>query len=257
MKKYTYAAGTFALALLLGGVPSAVFAEEGARGDGDAAVQVRVGEQEIEVSTVTAVRADDTDEASGVRGRVEVRMNDDDDAWEIDLEDDEDSAFSLDDLKQRIEKRKYELDDEEASTTPDSRRDAIKNANPVRLAVHSLLASKDLLGGIGQQVSEIAREMNDSVASTTAAEAKAESRGFLTRLFFGGDRVAADVIAKEVGENNERIADLEALLGEAGVAADVQVTLSAQIDALKDAQMRLEALAQREQKLWGLFSWRF
>lgn len=251
MKKYTYAAGTFALALLLGGVPSAAFAEEGERGDSDAAAQVRVEGQKVEVSAVTAVRVDETE------GRVEVRMNDDDDTWEIDLEDDEDSAFSLDDLKQKIETRKHELDDEEASTTPDSRRDAIKNANPVRLAVHSLLASKDLLGGIGQQVSVIAREMNDSVASTTAAEAKAESRGFLTRLFFGGDRTAADVIAKEVAENNQRIADLEALLGEVGVAADVQATLSAQIDALKDAQMRLEALAQREQKLWGLFSWRF
>ncbi|MFA5996587.1 MAG: hypothetical protein WC790_02610 [Candidatus Paceibacterota bacterium] len=251
MKKYTYAAGTFALALLLGGVPSAVFAEEGARGDGDAAVQVRAEGQSVEVSAVTAVRADEDE------GRAEVRMNDDDDTWEIDLEDDEDSAFSLDDLKQKIEKRKLELDDEEASTTPSSRRDAIKNANPVRLAVHSLLASKDLLGGIGQQVSVIAREMNDSVASTTAAEAKAQSRGFLTRLFFGGDRTAADVIAKEVAENNQRIADLEGLLGEVGVAADVQATLSAQIDALKDAQMRLEVLAQREQKLWGLFSWRF
>ncbi|MFA7309379.1 MAG: hypothetical protein WC050_00560, partial [Candidatus Paceibacterota bacterium] len=236
MKKYTYAVGTFALALLLGGMPSAAFAEEGVRGDGDTAVQVRVGEQEIEVSAVTAVRADDTDETSDVRGRIEVRMNDDDDTWEIDLEDDGDRALSLDDLKMRIETRKLELDDEEASTTPDSRRDAIKNANPVRLAVHSLLASKDLLGGIGQQVSVIAREMNDSVASTTAAEAKIQSRGLLSRLFFGGDRTSAEVIADVAEKNQQRIDTLTALLADANVSAEVTVVLEAQIAALKDAQ---------------------
>ena len=251
MKKYTYAAGTFALALLLGGVPSAVFAEEGARGDGDAAVQVRAEGQSVEVSAVTAVRADEDE------GRAEVRMNDDDDTWEIDLEDDEDSAFSLDDLKQKIEKRKLELDDEEASTTPSSRRDAIKNANPVRLAVHSLLASKDLLGGIGQQVSVIAREMNDSVASTTAAEAKAQSRGLLSRLFFGGDRTSAEVIAGVAEKNQQRIDTLTALLADANVSAEVTVVLEAQIAALKDAQARLKELADREKSAWGLFSWRF
>jgi hypothetical protein len=175
---------------------------------------------------------------------------------DLELEDDEDVAFSLDDLKQKIENRKHELEDEEASTTPKFK-EVMKNANEVRLAVHSLLASKELLGGIGFQVSEIAKEMNDSVATTTNVEAKIQSRGFLMRLLFGGDRVAAEVITEAVAQNQQRIDDLNKLLGEANVSAGIQVVLKAQIAAIQDAQARLQDLAQKEQKMWGFFSWRF
>ena len=159
-------------------------------------------------------------------------------------------------MKQKIELRKQELDDEEASSTPKTR-DIMKNANPVRLAVHSLLASKDLLGGIGPQVSEIAKRMNDSVATTTEVEAKVKSRGFLARIFFGGDSTSADIIAKEATQNQARIDSLTTLLNQANVSADVQATLKAQITALQTAQTRLKALAEREKKACGLFSWRF
>ena len=93
------------------------------------------------------------------------------DEFEFELEDDEGVASSFEDLKQKIEERKHELEDEGASTTPKFK-NAMKNANEVRLAVHALLASRDLLGGIGEQVSEIAKHMNDSVATTTSAERK-------------------------------------------------------------------------------------
>jgi len=253
MKKHMHEFGAFALALAMSGLPAIAFAEEGSSRGDDSSAQVRV-ELRAEDSLGTDSRSDSAE------GRVEVRLrgaDGDDDMWEFELEDaDEDSAVSFDDLKLKIESRKHELDDEEASSTSRTR-DIVKNANPVRLAVHSLLASKDLLGGIGAQISVIAREMNDSVASTTNAEAQAQSRGFLAHLFFGGDRVAADVIAKEVAANEVRIADLKKLLGEANVPADIQATLSAQITALETAQVRLAALAQREEKLWGLFSWRF
>jgi len=166
------------------------------------------------------------------------------------------SALSLEQLKQMMEVRKHELDDEEASTTPEDR-DIVKNANPMRLAVHTLLASKELLGGIGGQVSEIAKHMNDSIATTTDAEAQIQSRGFLMHLLFGGDSAAANVIKEQVAQNQQRIDDLTKLLGEANVPVDIQATLTAQITALKEAQARLEALAQKEQSKWGLFSWRF
>lgn len=165
-------------------------------------------------------------------------------------------AHSLRELQDGIEQRRHELDDEAASSTSDVR-DSLEHANAVRLAVHSLLASKDLLGGIGPKVSEIAREMNDSIATTTQAEIEIHSRGFFSRLFFGGDAAAADVIAQAVARNQQHIDDLNKLLADPTVSVDVQTTLKAQITALQDAQTRLQDLAQSEQKSWGVFSWRF
>lgn len=165
-------------------------------------------------------------------------------------------ALSFGQLQQSIQVRNQELEQELASSTGADKA-LIANANPVRLAVHALLASKDLVGGIGQQVSAIAQQVNDSVASTTSAEAQIQSRGFFTKLLFGGDTAAAQVITQQTAQNQQRITDLTKLLGQANISADVQTTLQAQITALQAAQTRLQALAQQEQSMWGLFSWRF
>lgn len=282
MKKYIYITGTFALALAMSGLPAAAFAEHnGGEERGDVNVQIGAQAQGLNVQTNISARVDGEEHSSGDQqkkeavqheGRVEATSSDDemdledmtdeqnfgDDADEIhfDLEDDEDVATSLHDLQQKIEVRKHELDQELASTSPDHQQ-IVENANQVRVAVHSLLASKELLGGIGSKVSEIAKDMNNSVATTTNAEAKIQSRGFLTRLFFGGDSAAADVIAQQVAQNQQRIDDLNKMLGEATVSADIQVTLRAQIAAIQEAQVRLQELAQKEQSQWGLLSWRF
>ncbi len=258
MKKYMYAAGMFAFALAMGGLPAAVLAESD-QGDNDGAraqlVQESAREQQkqrIEVS-----REQQKDLLEQEKDAIEALISSqDDDEFEFELEDDEDFAFSLDDLKQKIEDRRKELENEEASTTLKFK-NAMKNANEVRLAVHALLASKDLLGGIGQQVSEIAKQMNGSVATTTSAEAQIESRGFLTKLLFGGDKEAAKVIDKEVERNQESITKLTELLDQANLSTGIQTALKAQITALEEAQARFRALAEKEQSRWGLFSWRF
>lgn len=271
MNKYTYTVGAFTLALALGGLPVVALAESdgvevrvnaqvGAqtRGTGvSAGVTARVGESDSDDEQKRVEKQESRSGATSTDDQDDEGVNDDDqDEIEIELEDDEDIAFSLDDLKLKIKIRKQELEDEEASTTFKFKL-SMKNANEVRLAVHALLASKALIGGIGGQVSEIAKEMNHSVASTTNAEAKIQSRGFLLRLLFGGDSATADVITEAVAQNQQRIDDLTKLLGEANVSADIQIVLKAQIVALQDAQVRLLDLAQREQKMWGLFSWRF
>lgn len=167
------------------------------------------------------------------------------------------SARSLEHLKQMIQERRAMLDDEAASTTPEVRR-LFNGAKSMSVAVHALLASRDLLGGgIGAQVSDIARRVDDSAATTTNAEAKIHSRGFLTKILFGGDKTAAEIISQEVVQNQERIDALTVLLGQANVPTDIQAELTAQIAALQEAQERLESVAQGEKKAWGIFSWRF
>ena len=270
MKKYIAAAG--ALALALGGFPVALVHAE--RGSNDANVQV---------TAVTAVRAsddaadddaDDGDKTVSITARIDNDSDDDTDDSDATSTDvsatsgkqrseeekrlrearKEEVKFAFETLKERV---RLELeDDEEASTTPRFK-DVVKNANEVRLAVHTLLASKDLLGGIGEQVSEIAKRMNDSVATTTNAEAQIESRSFLAKIFFGGDKRAAEAISKEAKRNQESIAKLTELLNEANLSADIRVALEAQVTALKEAQTRFQTLAEREQRTWGIFSWRF
>lgn len=249
MKKYSHLAYAFALAVALGGLPAAASAERNGGSD-DAVAQRKVQgiswQEERAEATSSDAGSDDDEIKDEDRDEFEI---------EIGLEDDDVSAVSFDDLEQKMEERKLELEDEEASTTPKFR-EVVKNANEVRLAVHTLLASKELLGGIGPQVSEIAKQMNDSVATTTNIEAKVRSRGFLARLLFGGDRAAGEALAREVEKNQQRIGELTEFLGRANVPANIQAILEAQLDALKEAQARLQELADTEQNQWGLFSWR-
>jgi hypothetical protein len=165
-------------------------------------------------------------------------------------------ASSLEDLRKKREERRAELEDEGASTTPKFR-NAVKNANEVRLAVHTLLASEGLVGGIGPRISEIAKHMNDTVGSTTDAEAQIESRGLLKKIFFGGDKTAADAIQQAVETNKENIAELNELLKDTTISTEVAKDLTAQIEVLEKSQERLTALAEKEGKRWGFFSWRF
>ncbi|HQT83007.1 MAG TPA: hypothetical protein PLW99_02575 [Candidatus Paceibacterota bacterium] len=275
MNKYTHIAGALAVALALGVLPAAAFADTGEGsgggvqvqaqaqvqaqvGEGDAGIQQRqqeaVREQErqtLEASSSESIKgAEEMGEAQGEREMEREGVP-------FRLESTTTPAFSLAQLQQSIAVRKQELEQEVANATSSADKALVANANPVRLAVHALLASKDMVGGIGAQVSQIAQQMNDSVASTTVAEAQIQSRGFLTKLFFGGDSSAAQVINQAVAKNQAHIQTLTDLLSQANISADVKATLTAQITALQDAQTKLQALAQQQQSMWGLFSWRF
>ncbi len=259
MKKYLYTTGAVALAIAMSGAPALALAEN--QGSEQEVSQVRPVTAPVLAGSTTAQRpsivgsSEEENESANLEGAEHAKLPPRIRAL-FAAEGTTTPVFSLAALKQSIEQRKHELEQEEASSTPDEQK-LVKDTNPVRLAVHSLLASKDLLGGIGQQVSEIAKHMNDSVATTTAAEAQIQSRGFFARFLFGGDKNAATTIADQVAQNQKQIDNLTALLGQANISADVQATLTAQITALKDAQTRLQNLAQKEKKAWGLFSWRF
>lgn len=261
--------GTVALALALGAAPAVTLADD----DADVGVAVQLQGTAVGVTASTSVSGrGDRDSSERERGgRVStttVRENVDDvvEGPETELkeakglpfylESSTTAALSIEQLKRSIEIRKHELE-QEASSSSATDKEVVENANPVRLAVHTLLASKDLLGGIGSQVSVIARQMNDSIATTSSAEAKIVSRNFFTRLFFGGDAASGKAIEQAIAEDQKRIDELTKLLTQANLSADVQATINAQITAMKDAQARLQALATSEQKAWGLFSWRF
>lgn len=293
MKKYIYVIGSLALAFAMSGVPVAAIAhaESGSVSGGasvnitsdtqtggtdastSASVQMGAGERfsgdqhkaqahQTEATTSSELRGA-AQATSTERALEEVALHAAEQSREhsksplfLGLESTTTEAFSSAQFQQMIDMRKQELDQEESSTTPEYQ-NIVKNANQVRLAVDALLVSKPLLGGIGAQVSQIAQQVDASVATTTSAEAKIQARGFLARFLFGGDSASASVISEAVIQNQQRIDELTKLLAQTNVSADVQTTLRAQITALQDAQTRLQTLAQNEQKQWGLFSWRF
>lgn len=287
MYRHGYVVGASILALAMSALPAATFAENnGAGADAQAQAGIQLEGVDVAASGTAQVgegensQGDQASSSESAREQAQQQMEQNREAAKQAMEQNREAvknafelmkeglpfmldastsaAFSLEQLKQSIELRKQELDQEEenASTSPDVA-EAVKDANPVRLAVHALLASKPLLGGIGPQVSDIAQQMNDSLATTTTAELKIQSRGFLTRLFFGGDSASAEAISQAVAKNQERIQELTALMNQASTSADVKVTIEAQITALEAAQAHLQALADSEQKAWGLFSWRF
>ncbi len=281
MKK-AYLSSALAIAFALSGLPVAVAQAE--RGDADADVQIRVqaesGQSGADATTSVSGRAGQDNESTvdsrgnqdqrGREHRAETASSSDsqehdatlqendgeNDDLDLEMESTTTVAFSLGELKQMIEVRRHKLDQEEASTSPEHQ-DIVKDANQVRLAVHVLLASKELLGGIGGDVSQIAQEVGASVGTTTREEAQITSRGFWAKLFFGGDSSAADRIQQEVDRNQANIQKLIDLLNQAGLSADIGATLTAQVAAVQEQQVRLAALAQKERGRWGIFSWRF
>lgn len=165
---------------------------------------------------------------------------------------------NLEELRARIDAREHALADFAASSSSTDRA-VIDTGIRVSLAAHALIIARDLLGAsstVGAQVSQIATELNDSIASTTAAQAQIASRGFFTRLFFGGDAKAAAVLKDAASRNEDRIRAITDLLNEASASPEVKATLAARLQAAEDAQAQIASEAKAQANLWGLFSWR-
>ncbi|WP_054847856.1 hypothetical protein [Methanoculleus chikugoensis] len=129
--------------------------------------------------------------------------------------------------------------------------------NQVRLAVHALLGAENRSGGIGQNISAIAREVNNSVQKTFEAEEQIRARhGFIRSLFGGGDTEAARLIEEETQRNRERATELRCLIGNCTCDDATRTMLREQVRTIEQEQDRLRTIASEEMQVRGLFSWR-
>lgn len=161
-------------------------------------------------------------------------------------------ARNLSELRETVAQRQQEMN-RESQALKEQQQQVYQNQNRVRLAVHSLLAMEDLVGGIGPQVSEIAREFNNSVQATIRAEERIQSRNRIMRFFAGGDGEAAQGIEEQVVQNRERIRQLQQLTLQCECEEEVRALLQEQIQNMEQEQTRLQQLAQNEKKVKGLF----
>jgi hypothetical protein len=132
-------------------------------------------------------------------------------------------------------------------------RDRIKNENEVRIAVTTLLDVEDLSGGIGRNVSAIARDFNNSASSVRKIEDRIQSRSSFVRVFFGGDQEAARELANQTAQNDARIVELRQLINNASLNSEVRATIEDQVRIIQLEQERLQQLSTREQEDRGLF----
>ncbi len=148
---------------------------------------------------------------------------------------------------------------EDMTGKTDAEKKALQNQNPIRLAVHALLAMENRTGGIGRQISEIAKEFNNSIQSTINAEEKIEMRSSFKRFFAGGDAGAADELEQETVKNQARIQIMNQLKEQCTESTDcsqeAKMMLEEQIQTMQQEQTRLKALADKEKKSKGMFGW--
>jgi hypothetical protein len=130
-----------------------------------------------------------------------------------------------------------------------------KNANEVRLAIHTLLAMENITGGIGPQVSVIARDFNNSAQNTWQMEERIQNRDAISRFFFGGDQISAAELANLTAKNQNRIRQIEQLMNYEQMDAETRAMLEEQIQILQQENTRLGQIASTEQQNRGLLGW--
>ncbi|MCK8519058.1 hypothetical protein [Methanoculleus sp. 7T] len=131
-----------------------------------------------------------------------------------------------------------------------------RDQNRVRLAVHALLAAENRTGGIGRDVSAVAREFNNSVQKTLEAEEQIQARHGFMRFLFGGDEDAARLIAEEAQRNRERVMELRQSIENCTCDDETRTMLREQVRTIEQEQDRLSALADEELQHRGLFRWK-
>ncbi|WOF15798.1 hypothetical protein F1737_03365 [Methanoplanus sp. FWC-SCC4] len=154
-------------------------------------------------------------------------------------------------VKERIRLKQQEILMEHANLSV-KEQSKLKNQNQIRVAVHTLLMAEDIDGGIGSQISAIAKEYNNSVKNTYSAEERIQNRDALSYFFFGGDKDASGEILRNIEQNQQRIENLNQLISECDCDDELRLMLQEQITALEKEQNRLRLMAQDELNNKGL-----
>jgi hypothetical protein len=164
------------------------------------------------------------------------------------------SEQGKEDIKAKIQQKQQELT--QASVGANAKQqEVLKNQNEVRVAVHALLSMEEYVGGVGPQISAIAKEFDNSVQSTITAEEKIQTKSGFAKFFSGGDEKAAADLEAEVAKNQERLTQLKQLKDQCECDEATKALMQEQILSMEQEQERLKTVAQEAKKSKGLFGW--
>ena len=102
-------------------------------------------------------------------------------------------------LQNSIQQRNQEMETI-AQTMRGGQKEAYQNQNEVRLAVHALLSMENMTGGIGPEVSAIAKEYNNSIQASLQAEEKIQSRSSLRRFSLAATMMLQQILKQKWSE---------------------------------------------------------
>lgn len=163
-------------------------------------------------------------------------------------------ARTMTEVREMVQQKKQEMI-QEMQGLNNVQQKVYQNQNKVREAVQALLSLEDLAPGIGPQVSQIAREFNNSVQATIIDEEKIQKRNAFVRFFIGGEKNAANNIEQELNQNQQRIQELKQLREDCACGEDVKSIMREQIQNMEQEQERLRQLTDKEKNAKGLFGW--
>ncbi|MDD5086859.1 MAG: hypothetical protein PHV16_03840 [Candidatus Nanoarchaeia archaeon] len=233
----------FMTALLLLSIAKTAFAAQGESGN-----------QDVVVTSGAGVIGEDNPQVQQQVNEEQQTQNQDEDTQIMIQQNQQIRAQTKSQLSEMIQQKQQSMN-QELEQKSEKEQKVYQNQNQVRLAVHSLLAMEDLVGGIGKNVSQIARQFNNSVQATIRAEEKIQTKSAFARFFSGGDSESAEEIEEQVMQNKQRIQELKQLHEQCDCDEDVKAMMQEQIQKMENEQNRLQELAQKEKKSKGLFGW--
>jgi hypothetical protein len=157
--------------------------------------------------------------------------------------------------KSMIQEKRGEMI-EEIKSMKGNLQKAYQNQNEVRTAVHAFLSvGEELVGDIGEEVSSVAKEFNNSIQETIKAEETIRNKNRILRFFTGGDQETAEELQNLVDQNLIRIQRLKELKGECDCEEEVKTLMQEQIQSMEQGQDKLQEMIQNEKNARGIWGW--
>ncbi|MDQ3089874.1 MAG: hypothetical protein M3Q24_01850 [bacterium] len=128
------------------------------------------------------------------------------------------------------------------------------NRSAVSTFVQSLGKVADQEKGIGSQVRVIAKEQNESEASTSKAIKKVKERNSIKTFLVGTDYKNLGALRSELVKTYNRIRKLEELKPQA-VKIENQTELGVQMESLTNEQSKIETFITANEEKFSLFGW--
>ncbi|MBU2592518.1 MAG: hypothetical protein ABH867_04405 [Patescibacteria group bacterium] len=133
---------------------------------------------------------------------------------------------------------------------------AREHISVVAQTVEELLTTQGAKGGIGQQVSEVAKEQQQAQQEIEGELDKLEARRGWTRKLFGPDYKAIKNLNQQMKRNRPRIRQLEQLQTQVTNQTD-QAQIQEAVQALIGQNTALEEQIRAEEQVGSLLGWLF
>jgi hypothetical protein len=133
--------------------------------------------------------------------------------------------------------------------------EALQHMSEVAKKVQELLTTVGAKGGIGQQVSEVAKEQNDEQQATRDSIDKIDSRSGLLKALIGPNFKELGNIRAQIARTDDRIQKLNQLKDQFAGDAATQKLIGDTVTALQTQLASLENKVQTEESSPSLFGW--